>query len=165
MCKLVLYSGRWETENTCAEETPLPVHADSALQSPSYFHTGPLLRGNCQMSACFKFSFFLFFFLSCFFFLFFLFNLTWGTPMKIWICLSNSLTPLSLWNLCMRLTDVFWVSSIHNTHPFVGGMWVSEIEWREQGKQFEFRSSVSNIDSKECYLASPRRKRYLIEVH
>lgn len=76
MCKLVLYSGRWETENTCAEETPLPVHADSALQSPSYFHTGPLLRGNCQMSACFKFSFFLFFF-SFLVFSFFFFFLIW----------------------------------------------------------------------------------------
>jgi len=60
-------------ENTCVEETPLPVHADSALQSSSYFHLGPLLRRNCQMPACFKLFYFLF--------LYFFFYLAWGTPM------------------------------------------------------------------------------------
>lgn len=61
-------------------------------------------------------------------------------------------------------TEVCYMNKL-NTHPFVDGVWVRETEWGEQGRQFEFKSSVPNIDSKECYLASPRRKLYLLEVH
>lgn len=90
-------------------------------------------------------------------------NLPFGIP-------SNCLNSWSLCNLCICIFSewvplkFFYVNKL-TTLTLLLMAWVNEIWWSKQGRNFEFKSSVPNIDSKECHLAFPRRKWYLLEVH
>lgn len=106
------------------------------------------------------------------FFLFLIWHEVHQWRLKYALCIPSTCVKLqSLQCLCMSLTDlVFQMSSAEVSYMnkltilCVCGIWVREKERREQGRQFEFSFSVLNIDGKECYLPSLRRKWYILEL-
>lgn len=65
----------------------------------------------------------------------------------------------------LRFPNEFCWSFLHEqTHKPLCLWDLSEKERRQQGRQFEFSSSVLNIDSKECYLAILKGQGYILEL-